>query len=256
MNKIKRILSYFNLILFGFNNNKDLSFNLLTMLGRRIMPSYRFTYPQMIWWDDTSFNSSLQRFGELDGFNTHRKFALAQLLRLVSNLPGDTAECGVYKGSSSYLILLANKKSKENKTHHIFDSFEGLSEPGTFDGEHWSTGNLSVPEIFVIDMLKPFAVNSDFICYKGWIPSRFNEVKELNFCFIHVDVDLYQPTLDTLEFFYERIVPGGVFLCDDYGFSTCPGVTKCIDEFLSNKTEKMISLPDGGGFFIKGINVD
>jgi hypothetical protein len=45
---------------------------------------------------------------------------------------------------------------------------------------------------------------------------------------------------------------GGIFVCDDYGFLTCPGATKAMDEFLLTKREKMISLPGGGGFFIKG----
>jgi hypothetical protein len=47
--------------------------------------------------------------------------------------------------------------------------------------------------------------------------------------------------------------PGGIILCDDYGFTSCPGATKSIDEFLNDKPEKMISLADGGGFMIKGV---
>ncbi len=255
MHKLTKIFAYLNLLLFGFNGNNDLAFHLLTKIGRRILPNYRFTYPQMVWWNSPELNDVLHQFGELDGFNTHRKFALTQLLRIASGLEGDTAECGVYKGASSFLIMQANQKSKLNKIHHIFDSFEGLSAPSNLDGEHWSSGNLSVSEQSVVAMLQPFVKNKDFISYKGWIPDKFNEVDGVKFSFVHVDVDLFQPTLDSIEFFYNRIVPGGVFLCDDYGFSTCPGATKAIDDFLINKTEKMIWLPDGGGFFIKGIKV-
>jgi len=43
-----------------------------------------------------------------------------------------------------------------------------------------------------------------------------------------------------------------VIICDDYGFTSCPGATKAIDQFLKNKKEKMISLSGGGGFLIKG----
>ncbi len=45
---------------------------------------------------------------------------------------------------------------------------------------------------------------------------------------------------------------GGIIMCDDYGFATCPGATKSIDDFLKDKPEKMISLSVGGGFMIKG----
>jgi O-methyltransferase len=34
---------------------------------------------------------------------------------------------------------------------------------------------------------------------------------------------------------------------------TCPGATKAVDDFLSDKPEKMIVLPCGGGFLIKDV---
>ena len=48
-----------------------------------------------------------------------------------------------------------------------------------------------------------------------------------------------------------RLAPGGILLCDDYGFDSCPGATRAVDEFLRDKPEKAISLSDGAGFFIK-----
>lgn len=67
---------------------------------------------------------------------THKKFTLNQLIRLTWALPGDAAECGSYDGASSYLILTANQESRSKKTRHIFDSFEGLSEPSDVDEDH------------------------------------------------------------------------------------------------------------------------
>jgi hypothetical protein len=90
---------------------------------------------------------------------------------------------------------------------------------------------------------------------RGWIPSRFAEVAEKKFSFVHIDVDLEKPTRDSLEFFYPRLSDGGILLCDDYGFDTCPGVTAAIDEFLALKPEKPIQLDAGGCFFIKGKGV-
>jgi hypothetical protein len=87
---------------------------------------------------------------------------------------------------------------------------------------------------------------------RGWIPERFPEVSSLSFCFVHIDVDLYQPTLDSLSFFYPRLVRGGLIVCDDYGFSTCPGATRAFDEYMKDKPEKIIHVPTGQGFIIKG----
>jgi hypothetical protein len=91
--------------------------------------------------------------------------------------------------------------------------------------------------------------------YKGLIPFRFSEVEDRFFSFVHIDVDLYQPTLDSIEFFYPRMSDGAVLVCDDYGFTSCPGATKAIEQYLEDKPEKMVSLSTGGGFFIKGKRV-
>lgn len=152
-------------------------------------------------------------------------------------------------------MLEANARTARHKLHHIFDSFEGLSAPESHDGDHWVRGDLAVGTEVVERFLSPYVRGTDYKMYKGWIPDRFAEVSDMSFSFVHIDVDLYQPTYDSIHFFYPRLNTGAILLCDDYGFSTCPGATKAIDSFLLDKREKMLCLPDGGGFFIKGIDV-
>lgn len=245
---IRNIPKYLQLIS-GIKPNETLGFRLLALLARRFVPGYRLTWPELVWFQNPALKTVLTQFGEDEGFNAHRRFAIQQLLRLTVGVPGDTAECGVYKGCGSHIILSANKKSSLPRVHHIFDSFEGLSEPVSSDGEYWTANDLAISELDVTKNLSEF---KDFKFYKGWIPSRFGDVDRHTFSFVHVDVDLYEPTLSSLNFFYSRITKGGVFICDDYGFKTCPGATTAIEEFLISKPEKMISLPGGGGFFIKG----
>jgi hypothetical protein len=206
-----------------------------------LIPDYRLTWHQIDWWHDETFNTYLEKFGERDGFNSHRRWMLYQLLKLVRDVPGDTAECGVYLGASSWLMCGLGR------THHIFDSFEGLSKPDAVDGEHWSEGALSASEDAVRANLAPF----EPVLHKGWIPDRFADVADRKFAAVHVDVDLYGPTRDSFEFFYPRLVRGGLFVCDDYGFSTCPGATRAVDDFLADKSEAVIILDCGGCFFVK-----
>jgi hypothetical protein len=172
-----------------------------------------------------------------------------QLVRLTDHVPGDTAECGVYRGGMSYLIASFLARSRLSKSHHRFDSFEGLSNPENEDGTHWHAHDMAVTLPVTKKLLAGF---QNIYFYKGWIPNRFQEVADRQFSFVHIDVDLYQPTRDSIEFFYPRVPPGGIIVCDDYGSSVCPGAIKAINEFLEDKPEKMISLSDGGGFLIKG----
>lgn len=235
-------------------SNQSRKIQSLIILKNICLPDYRLCWPQMDWWTNRYFNRYLRSVGELpDGLNTHRKWMLLQLLRMISGVEGDTAECGVYKGASSWLICDFKRKNNIAGKHYLFDSFQGLSVPTENDGKFWREGALTAGESEVIDNLNEFLDMVELM--PGWIPNKFAEVSSRSFSFVHVDVDLEKPTKDSIDFFYPRLNIGGIFLCDDYGFDTCPGATKVIDEFLQSKPEKMIHLDNGGGFFIKGKKV-
>jgi hypothetical protein len=229
-------------------------FEQLTRLSRSILPGYRFTWPWIDWWKDSEFNSYLSRFGELDGFNTHRRWVIYQLMRLTAGVVGDTVECGVYQGAGSYLMAMANRARGDGSLHHAFDSFEGLSTPTERDGNHWQAGALACDLNSVRSNLEEFG--NEVRYYQGWIPSRFSEVADRCFRFVYLDLDLYEPTRDSLAFFYPRLRKGSVLACDDYLMGTCPGVKQAVDEFLADKPEKMLGMADGGGAFIKGVQVE
>lgn len=232
------------------NRDSLLRFFLLRKLGAWLVPKYRFNWPQLAWWDDDVFSAYLRRFDEIDGCNSDRHWALGQLTRLVADVAGDTAECGVFRGASSYLICRGNQLAPNRRVHHLFDSFQGLSEPSILDGSFWSAGDLACPLSVVKENLEEFG--EEAVCFhQGWIPERFHELSQSHFSFVHIDVDLHEPTRDSLEFFYPRMSEGGIILCDDYGFTSCPGATAAFDEYLMDKPEPMIALPCGGGFLIK-----
>ena len=71
------------------------------------------------------------------------------------------------------------------------------------------------------------------------------------FIFVHIDVDLYQPIKDALEFFYSRTLESGIIVLDDYGAIDFPGAKKAVDEFLQNKKDFFLPLPSGQAFLVK-----
>jgi len=189
-----------------------------------------------------------------------RYYRLQQMLKFVlgSGLNGSVAECGCWKGHSSYIIASILMEHKYKGKFSIFDSFEmGLSDKHEKDIN--TRHILSVEDIQkekelfsskendLHEVLKPF----DFYkLYKGWIPERFGEVEKEKFIFVHLDVDLYQPTLDSLEFFYPRLKKGGVIVLDDYGYTQFPGAKKCVDEFLARNECSLFFVGSTGGCFI------
>jgi O-methyltransferase len=200
---------------------------LLERLRERLVPSYMLGDFSKTWSD----SRDMSRLAE-------RRFVLGQFALALADLPGDTAEAGVYDGTSSRIICGAL-----SRPHHAFDSFEGLSEPTQADGYYWHAGDLTVSEPEVRESLERLGAR----VYRGWIPEVFREAAIKSLCLAHVDVDLYEPTRDSFAFFYPLLTPGGVLICDDYGFATCPGARRAVDEFMTDKPERVIHLPTGQG---------
>ena len=222
-------------------------YRLAEALSAAIYPKYKFSEFARLFLEDKPFQSYYKRCMDADNWHSFdRKYTLDQMLKLTFHLPGDLIECGTYKGASAYLMCRAHKNSEKNI--HLFDSFEGLSSPDPCDGGYWKAGALSIPEAALHETLAEF---HNYHVYKGWIPERFIDVSDRSFCFLHIDLDLYQPTLSSLSFFYERMTAGGIILLDDYGFKTCPGTKKAADQFFHDRPENIIMLSTGQAFIIR-----
>lgn len=197
-----------------------------------------------LWMADSEFHEQIANSGIESPRLRERYWVICQYVKQTVDLVGATAECGVYRGASSWLIC----KNSGGKPHYCFDSFTGLSEPGEHDGAYWRSGDLASAEEVAQKKLAEFP---NVTMLTGWIPERFGEIKDQLFSFVHVDVDLYEPTKESLEFFYPRLVDGGIVLFDDYGFETCPGARKAVDDFMSTKREEILHLPTGQGVIVR-----
>lgn len=204
--------------------------------------------------NDDDFKQLFQLVNSDSELTYERKYSLNELFKLIRNVPGDVAECGVYKGSSAFFMGKNISNFGLDKKLCLFDSFHGLSTPDALDGSWWQKGDLQSTVAEVTENLKHLDDFSFVEIYEGWIPDRFHEVEDRQFCFVHIDVDLAQPTLSAVDFFYSRLSQGGIMLMDDYGFTSCPGVTKVFDAFMANKPEQIINLSSGGCFIMKTKN--
>jgi O-methyltransferase len=199
------------------------------------------------WPEDAGFTDACRRarLRKIRGIPNDRCFTLYRAGQAAQKIPGNIIEMGSRAGKSSR-FLLAGAGIESDKTLLAFDSFEGMSAPGQEDrtksgSAFWKAGDLAVTENEFLENMQMY--EHMVRAYKGWIPERFNEVKDETFSIIHIDVDLYQPTLDSLLFAYERLNPGGMIICDDYGSKSCPGARKAMDEFFADKPEPLLELP-------------
>ena len=151
-------------------------------------------------------------------------------VKKTEKLDGDIAEVGTYKGGSVKLICNATTKPL-----HAFDTFEGLPEISEKDNpDQMKKGEY--PASF--ESVKSYLNNYPNIhFYKGLFPATAETVKGKKFSFVHLDVDIYESTLNCLKFFYPRMSRGGVIISHDRG---ADGVKTAFDEFFEDKPEIII----------------
>lgn len=164
----------------------------------------------------------------------YEQYIVYALVKAQVKRDGAIAEVGVYRGASARLIC----EAKGDKPLLLFDTFEGLPEPTAVDRgihrKHLYACSLDDVQSY----LRKYA-RVEY--YPGVFPASAKGMREQRYCFAHFDVDLYESTKACLEYFYPRMVPGGVILSHDY--SLLAGVEQAFQEFFADKPEGILDLP-------------
>ncbi len=167
-----------------------------------------------------------------------------ELYKKIINIPGEVIECGVFKGSSlirfaTFRGILENPNSRKIVGFDTFGDFPNSSyelDKKYVDNFVKAAGNrsISLTELKKVFEYKKF-INYELIAGNiiDTIPEYIINNPALKIALLHIDVDIYEPTKVILEYMYDKVVKNGVLILDDY--STFPGETKAVDEFVSNK---------------------
>lgn len=155
-------------------------------------------------------------------------------------MEGSVAECGVARGGFAQYI----NKYFPGKALYLFDTFEGFDEDDlnverSFHDEGFLKGMFNKSGMFrpahtqirnehIVMKLMPHPETC--ILKKGLFPDTAAGLKD-TFCFVNLDMDLYQPMLAGLRFFYEKMCPGGVILLHDYFNPELPGIKRAVANF-------------------------
>jgi O-methyltransferase len=178
-----------------------------------------------------------------------RLYLLFSVAINVSRLRGDFWECGVYKGGTARMLAeLVRRHGAPGVRLHLFDTFAGMPETERAVDFH-REGDFSDTSLEAVKRAVGNEERVEF--HPGWIPESFRELPEAPIALVHVDVDIYRSVWDCCETIYPRVQPGGAMVFDDYGFPTCAGARKAVDEFFAGKPEFPIVLGTGQALVIR-----
>lgn len=173
-----------------------------------------------------------------------------------SQLKGDFIECGVDKGFLSRAIVQYINWNNLNKKFYLIDTFEGIPLEYVTKKEFKINPHVNLgKEHFIGSYEKAkqvFKGFKDIELIRGKVPDILSEVKTNSVAYLSLDMNNAYPEVKAAEFFWDKIVKGGIILLDDY----CRNVTyevqrKAFDKFAKEKGVIVLSLATGQGLIIK-----
>ncbi|HEY6519250.1 MAG TPA: TylF/MycF/NovP-related O-methyltransferase [Roseiarcus sp.] len=205
------------------------------------------------WNLDKGFNAAYSQIRDATLVDKYRCFELWRLVEQSAKLEtGALIEIGVWRGGTAALIATRARDLGLGDKIYACDTFSGIVKAGAEDphyagGEHADTSARSVETLFY-DTLKLHNIE----ILTGIFPEETGaKVANLKFRFCHIDVDIYQSAKDVAEWIWERLVPGGIIVYDDYGWDTTPGVARYVDPQLTLKDRIVLHNLNGHAIVIK-----
>ncbi len=170
-----------------------------------------------------------------------------QYLKQVATLPGDVAEFGVFRGGSAYWIATVLKHLRADKRLFLFDTFAGIPVQSAID----HVGEKSFADS---DLKRVRALFSGFENVRI-VPGDVCDTLEASglgeVSLAHIDCDQYHPTRYLCERLYDRVIPGGIFLFQNYSLGAAYGERVAVDLFFRDKPENVLFGFDGAAFVVK-----
>ena len=178
------------------------------------------------------------------------------------NLDGAIVEIGVYKGGSMIAMMRADKRARH---FFLYDTFEGMTAPGILDVDY---NGFPAAELLRADArvtcISSLSEVKEHVFFNTQVPlSRITYVvgditKTETFpekiAVLRLDTDFYESTKFELANFYDRIVPGGIVIIDDYGH--WKGCRQAVDEFLDGHPELRPDPIDYTGLYFEKPGLD
>jgi hypothetical protein len=166
------------------------------------------------------------------------EWCAAQLF--AAGIDGDFFEAGVCQGGASIFLRAVQEAYGEgHRRTWVADSFEGLPSPRSEIDAGLDFTEARMPWLAaslesVQDNFRTYGLLSEQVRFvKGWFVESLPGCDVDSIALLRIDADLYESTRDVLVGLYDRVVPGGFVIVDDYhAFDAC---RTAVDEFRAER---------------------
>ncbi|HLI11136.1 MAG TPA: class I SAM-dependent methyltransferase [Alphaproteobacteria bacterium] len=173
-----------------------------------------------------------------------RKYVLCWAAKSSLRLEGDFVEAGTYRGHSAKMICDYVDFNTSGKAFYLYDLFE-------HDDAMPHHGMPAHGKDLYGKVVGRFAGYPGVHVVKGRVPDSFEGQEPERIAFLHVDLNNTEAELGVLNRFFDRVVPGGIVIFDDYGWALYAQQKAAEDAWLAARGHEPLELPTGQGLLIK-----
>lgn len=168
------------------------------------------------------------------------------------HLEGDYVDCGVHTGFCPRAVIHYIDFDRLSKTYYLLDTFSGMDERYSSAYEMDRNRKLGYDKKAGLyeQVQKTFSTFNVKII-KGAVPDTLSLVAAEKVCFLSIDMNCVVPEVAALEFFWPKLVGGGLVILDDYGYPGCLEQKLAHDAFARSKGVQVLSLPTCQGLILK-----
>jgi O-methyltransferase len=204
------------------------------------------------WLADMEFNSVYQLIRNNTLVDIYRCYELWQLIAEAAKLPGgDLIEIGVWRGGTGALIARRCQLIGIDDPVYLCDTFKGVVKASSRDvayigGEHADTNQQAV-----LGLTRALRLDQVRIIEGVFPDDTGHLLSDRSFRLCHIDVDVYDSARDIVNWVWPRLLPGGIIVYDDYGFHSCVGITRFVNEERAKPDRVVIHNLNGHAIVIK-----
>jgi O-methyltransferase len=163
-----------------------------------------------------------------------RSYELYQCVCEVARIPGDILEVGVWRGGTGAVLAAAARRWKPDAEVWLCDTFSGVVKAGTFDSVYLGGEHADTSQAIVTSLLSNLGLSNTSILTGVFPDETASALQDKRVALCHIDVDVYQSAADIVTWLKPRVSSGSILVFDDYGFSTCKGITRLVNELRTN----------------------
>jgi len=250
--KLDEIKTFFSEIFWGARD-KPLILALAKLIFDRVEPGTHFADNMLIWGrnnsmlDDELFVRIFLEAAETDNDRTimWRRYILATSAFHAVQLDGDFVECGCYTGVGMKIVMDYLGGTEFPRAFWGYDLFERS------DDRLHPEGTLHSVDLYD-KVRQKFAAYPRVRVLKGAIPGIFAQGMPERISFLHIDLNHAEAEIAALEALFDRVVPGGMIILDDYEWSLEYRAQKLAeDDWFEPRGYRVIPLPTGQGMLVK-----